>query len=73
VSEIVEPPVPLSQGTYALFETPNGGLHLVYHPKGAADDIHLEIPAFVVKLANQAASGHGGPDISKLLGGLAGA
>lgn len=69
---IVAPPKALSQGTYAIFPTPNGGLHLAFRPQGAAEDSHLEIPPFVLKMAQQMADGHGGPDIMSLLGGLGG-
>ena len=68
-AEVISPPVPISQGTYAIFETPKGGLHLVYRVKGAAEDTHLEIPAFVMQMA-QRASGQDGMDLSKMLGAV---
>lgn len=68
-AEVVAPPQPISQGTYALFETPGGGLHLVYRQKGATEDTHMEIPAFVVSMAQKMANGESGPTgIAKLLG-----
>ena len=64
-------PVAVSKGTYALFQTPAGGLHLVYRVIGADQDTHMEIPAFVVTMATKAATGGGGPaDIMKMLGGI---
>lgn len=65
------PPAPISQGTYALFQTPAGGLHLVYRVKGAEQDTHMEIPPFVVSMATKAAGGGGSPaDVMKMLGGI---
>jgi len=62
------PPVPESQGTYAIFKTPKGGIHLVYRPEGMTEDQHLEIPAMIVNMAERAAAGEnvGGP-FGKLL------
>lgn len=56
-------PVPDSQGTYAVYRTPKGAIHLVYRPEGAEEDQHLEIPAMIVNMAEKAASGEnvGGP------------
>lgn len=65
------PPVPVSQGTYALFETPAGGLHLVYRVKGAETDTHMDIPRFVIDMAAKAAGGGGSiTDLMKMLGGM---
>lgn len=50
-------PVPDSQGTYAVYRTPRGAIHLVYRPEGAAEDQHLEIPAFAVALMDRAQAG----------------
>lgn len=56
-------PVPDSQGTYAVYRTPRGAIHLVYRPKGTEEDQHLEIPAMIVNMAEKAARGEnvGGP------------
>jgi len=67
VSEVIAPPVPISQGTYAIFETPSGGYHLVYRVHGAAEDTHLEIPGAIVSMATRMAGGDGVFDISKLM------
>jgi hypothetical protein len=48
---------PSSQGTYAIYDTPQGGYHLAYRPAGAQADEHLEIPPFIVKMARNAAEG----------------
>lgn len=50
---------PASQGTYALFEPPDGSIHLVYRPQGAEEDQHMHFPAVMVKLAKKAAAGEG--------------
>jgi hypothetical protein len=44
-------PKPAMQGSFALFETPEGGLHLVYRVAGSDDEQHVEIPAFMVQMA----------------------
>lgn len=68
-TDVVAPPEPLSMGTYALFQTPKGGLHLVYRPKGSPEDVHMEIPAFVVSMAQKMANGETNPvGIAKMLG-----
>ena len=56
-------PVPDSQGTYAVYRTPKGAIHLVYRPQGVEEDQHLEIPAMIVSMAEKAAAGEnvGGP------------
>ena len=56
-------PVPDSQGTYAVYRTPRGAIHLVYRPEGAEEGQHLEIPAMIVSMAEKAANGEniGGP------------
>lgn len=50
---------PASQGTYALYELPDGGLHLAYRAAGAGADEHIDVPAFVVKMARNMADGKG--------------
>jgi hypothetical protein len=76
------PPVPLSQGTYALYEH-NGGFMLTYRtltsdpgePRTFSESQHLEVPAFIVKMGRQMAGQAGGPPsgpagfLSALMGG----
>lgn len=50
-------PVPASAGSYALYHTPAGGIHLVYRPFGATEDQHLDVPPFVISMARKAAGG----------------
>ena len=56
-------PIPDSQGTYAVYRTPKGAIHLVYRPIGIEEDQHIEIPAMIVNMAERAAAGEsvGGP------------
>ena len=56
-------PVPVSSGSYALYHTPKGGVHLVYRPFGTEEDQHLDIPPFVIGMAKKAA---GGQDLGPL-------
>lgn len=60
---MTEPPTPTSEGTYAIYNTPKGGIHIVYRPLKTEEDQHLEIPAMIVKMAEKVASGEtiGGP------------
>jgi hypothetical protein len=49
----------LSRGRYSLYGTPDQGLHLVYRADGTDDDMHIPIPAALLKLAGAAAGGRG--------------
>ena len=69
MSQADEPiqPVPDSQGTYAVYRTPRGAIHLVYRPEGAEEDQHMEVPAFAVELMDRAQAGEqiGLPSVMK--------
>jgi hypothetical protein len=67
-AEIMVRPVPLSHGSYALYPTPSGGLHLVYRVKGSDQDGHMEIPAFVVETAAKMAGDEDLGPLAVLLG-----
>ena len=56
-TETTDRTAPSSQGTYAIFEVPDGSIHLVYRPQGAGEDQHMHFPAAMVKLAKKAAEG----------------
>lgn len=45
-----ETPKCLSQGTYAIYQTPEGGWHIAYLPSDTPDTQHFEIPAMAVQL-----------------------
>jgi hypothetical protein len=51
----------LSRGRYSLYRPTDGGFHLAYRPEGAEEDQHMVIPAKIVRLAEAAAAGGGGP------------
>jgi hypothetical protein len=42
--------VPMSSGTYAIYQTPQGGWHIAYLPSDTTDTQHFEIPAMAVQL-----------------------
>jgi hypothetical protein len=49
----------LSRGVYALYATPEGGLHLSYRIEGEDEDRHMPIPPMIIKLATAAQTGSG--------------
>lgn len=63
-------PVDLGRGKYALFATPEGGLHLAYRPDGVDQDGHLPIPPGLLRLALAKDAGLGGIAQIKSLFGL---
>jgi hypothetical protein len=63
----------LHRGNYALWENPDGGLHLVYRPDGAEEDMHMPIPAPLIALSRRAAEGKISPiEMIKSMGSLMG-
>ena len=46
---------PFLSGRFALFDTPDGGIHLAYLPDGADQDEHVQLPAVLVTIARSAA------------------
>jgi hypothetical protein len=49
----------LVHGTFSVYKTEEGGLHVAYRLDGSSEDGHLPIPAGIIKLASAAASGRG--------------
>lgn len=49
----------LSRGRYSLYKAPDGGMHLAYRPEDAGEDLHLVVPAAMVRMAEAAAAGQG--------------
>lgn len=47
-------PVPFLQGSFALYQTPEGGAVLAYRAKGSSEDKQLMIPPFILQMAGQA-------------------
>jgi hypothetical protein len=51
MSAAVEPnPEPMLKGRFAIYETPDGGLHLAYRADGEDEDRHVPIPALALKV-----------------------
>jgi len=48
-AEVVEP-VKIANGTFALYQTPKGGLHLRLDVEGETEPRHVEIPAIALKM-----------------------
>jgi len=41
---------PLTSGKFALYQTPNGGMHLTLLVEGESEPRHVEIPKMMVKM-----------------------
>lgn len=50
----------LSRGSYSLYRTQAGGLHLAYRDEDTDTDRHIPLPPALVRMAESAANG-GGP------------
>ncbi len=48
---------PRVKGKFALFDTPDGGIHVAYRPDGADADEHIEVPGHVMKIAKMFGEG----------------
>lgn len=59
VANVEALPVPIMKGKFAIFETPDGGLHIAYRLDETDEDRHVALPAAMVKMANMAANGSG--------------
>ena len=44
-------PEVLYSGTFAVYNTPDGGYHLVYRLKDETEDRHMPVPGRLVKMA----------------------
>jgi hypothetical protein len=58
-------PALISQGTYAVYKTTKGGLHLSYLPDGMTEEGHYQISGKLIRFAERMAkqAGEGGkPD-----------
>lgn len=53
-------PVPFLKGTFAIYETPDGGYHIAYKVEGETETQHMEIPGAALKMA-KAMSGVSNP------------
>ena len=59
-AELLPSPVPemLHKGRYTLYKTPLGGLHLVYRPDDTDQDMHMDIPAGMLRLSQAMGQGN---------------
>lgn len=58
-AEVVQAPEPRIRGRFALYDLPEGGIHVAWIPEGAPDEDtqHIEIPGMVLQLAKAASEG----------------
>lgn len=52
-------PVTVGKGVYALYATPEGGLHLSYRPEGSTEDGHFPVPPGLLRMAMAKGDGMG--------------
>ena len=67
----VDPPY-LLRGSFALYDTPSGGIHLVWRADGEEEMHHVDVPAFAVNMAQIQMAGKGGGLMGKLMGKMGG-
>lgn len=60
-------PVPVLQGTFALFVTPENAIVLAYRPEGATADKQLLVPPFITEMVARQ-TGHSVSDVLTALG-----
>lgn len=46
-----EKPVAFMKGKFAIYETPEGGLHIAYLVEGTEETRHIALPAAAIKMA----------------------
>ena len=46
-------PVPFLKGVFAIYNTPDGGVHISYRPDGAETDEHIQVPGLVMNLVKE--------------------
>lgn len=54
-------PTMLVKGAFGVFETPDGGIHLVLRMDGADEDRHMEFSPMMLKAMKMAFPGKGDP------------
>lgn len=52
---------PRIRGRFALYDIPDGGIHISWQPDGSDETQHAEIPGKVLKLAKAASEGNLNP------------
>lgn len=65
-------PTPFLAGRFALFDTPDGGIHLAYRPDGEPEDHHEQLPADLVGLMRTLKEGGKPPSPMAMMRMLAG-
>lgn len=65
-------PVPFMRGVFALYDTPDGGIHLAFRPDDASEDQHQQIPAHIVNLARAAMENGGSLGPMEMISALRG-
>jgi hypothetical protein len=61
IAEKITFPRVVHEGQYRLYEKADGTLHLVYLPRGAEHEEHMEIPGALIAIAKQGAEGNINP------------
>lgn len=49
----------VSKGSYSIYKTDDGGMHIAYRPEGAEEDGHMPIPAMMLQMMIAATEGKG--------------
>lgn len=55
--EVSNKPKPFMTGTYALFRTEDGGVHVSYSTADSDETNHVQIPAMIFNMAMKMANG----------------
>lgn len=64
----MEPTQPLTSGRFALYQTPNGGMHLTLQVEGEPEPRHIEVPKMMVKMMMRKSGGNNDFDPSAFAG-----
>jgi hypothetical protein len=54
-----EPGARVSKGSYSIYKTGDGGMHIAYRAEGAGEDGHMPIPAMMLQMMIAATEGKG--------------
>jgi hypothetical protein len=59
-------------GRYALYDTPDGGIHIAYEIEGTGDTKHIEVPGSVLRMVQMLENGSMSPAkmMRSLMGGM---
>ncbi len=59
VWDAFEPGARVSKGSYSIYKTDDGGMHIAYRAEGADEDGHMPIPAMMLQMMLAATEGKG--------------